>query len=475
MMLLAGLFSLAAVVWMIPLIRAGSMSVLASIVLLVGTILGPAFFFVDGPIQISIDRVLWAGLFVVLAVRWRMGQLSIDRPNRVDWVVIALTAWLLLRALGGDPPATGAPPTARWLFYIAMPLGMYVIARCVRLRSIDVRHVTIMLCAIGGYLAVTAICEVSGRHGFVFPSHIVDSEIWEFYGRGRGPLLNPAGNGIVMSMSLAAAILWFLHAGHRGKLLIGTLCVVLLCGIYATLTRSAWLGAGAAVGMIVMVYAPRWVRVLGLASVVLFGGAMAMGLKDQLIRLKRDKNLSAADAEKSIQLRPLLAVVGWEMFKDRPLVGHGFGHYFQNAAPYHEIRSYGLPLQNAKPYAQHNVFLSILIDAGLIGLSLFAAFLLTLGGMGWQLARSRDGPVESRWVGLLMLSTLAAYFCNGMFQDVLIIPMIHMYLFFVAGLTITVYSRGIASLASDPQRAENSQRPENSQSPEHPTPVLTPA
>ena len=51
------------------------------------------------------------------------------------------------------------------------------------------------------------------------------------------------------------------------------------------------------------IHAPRWVRVMGLAAVVMLGGAMALGLKDQLVRLKRDKHLTAADAEKSMQTR----------------------------------------------------------------------------------------------------------------------------------------------------------------------------
>ena len=70
-----------------------------------------------------------------------------------------------------------------------------------------------------------------------------------------------------------------------------------------------------------LVHSPRWVRVLGLAATVLLAGAMAMGLKEQLMAFKRDKALSAADAAKSIELRPLLAAVAWEMFKDKPQPG----------------------------------------------------------------------------------------------------------------------------------------------------------
>ena len=51
--------------------------------------------------------------------------------------------------------------------------------------------------------------------------------------------------------------------------------------------------------------------------------------------------------------------------------------------------------------------------------------------------------IEVRTVGMLMIGTFAAYLCNGMFQDVMIIPMVHMFLFFLGGLTITVMQSGI--------------------------------
>lgn len=444
MTFLAVLFGLAAMVWMIPIVQSGRMTPLATTVLIVGTVFGPAFFALNGPIQFSADRILWVAMFGILAIRWRMGLLTLSKPSRVDWMLIALTGWLLVSAVTGGGAPAGSSPTARWIFYIAMPVGMYMISRFVQLHQRDVRWFMNAMVALGVYLAVTAVCEVTGLHSLVFPKFIVSAETWEFYGRGRGPLLNPAGNGIVMSIALVASVLGFFRSDRQGKLLYAIATVVIMGGVYATLTRSAWLGAAATIGIIAMVHAPRWVRVLGVATAILFGGAMAMGLKDQLLRLKRDKHLTAADAEKSVQLRPLLAIVGYEMFKDKPLVGHGFGHYFEHSPPYHEIRSYGLPLETARPYAQHNIFLSILVDSGLIGLTLFVGVLVNLAGVAWQLARS-PGCNDQRGVGLMMLGGLIAYFCNGMFQDVLIIPMVHMFLFFLGGIAMTVYARGLAT------------------------------
>jgi O-antigen ligase len=322
---------------------------------------------------------------------------------------------------------------------------MYALARLIEIRPRDIRLMLTGSMVLGIYLAVTAVFEITGMHGLVFPRFIADPEVWEFYGRGRGPLLNPSGNGFVMSVSFAAAALGFVYADRRGKAMYAVIAAIILCGVYATLTRSAWLGVVCTFVLLAMVYAPRWVRVFGLATAIIIGGASAAGVKDQLIRMKRDKNLTAADAEKSIKLRPLLAVVAWEMFKDKPIIGHGYGHYFTHNDRFHNNRSYELPLGQARRYAQHNVFLSILVDTGLIGVSMFISWLAMLVGVGWRLARQRESSTETRWVGLMLLGALTAYFCNGMFQDATIIPMVHMFLFFLAGVGVTVYQKGLTA------------------------------
>lgn len=445
MELLIALFSLAALVWLLPVIRSGRLVVVAGLVLVVGTVFGPPFFALDGPVQFSLDRILWLGLLGLVVARWRTGELTFLPLSRFDWLVAALTGWTLLSALGGGPAPEDVVPEARWFFYLAMPASMYWIARVVEVRHSDLRVIIALLTALGSYLAVTAILEVAGLYQFVFPTFIADPEIWEFFGRGRGPLLNPVGNGMVMTMALTAVVVAWPGASRAGQLAYAALALVLAAGLYATLTRSVWLGAMAAVAVLAMLYTPRWVRTWGLAAAVLVAGTSALGVQGQWMAMKRDAHLSAADAAESVQLRPLLAIVAWEMFQDRPLAGHGYARYSVEAPPYHTDRSYGMPLEEARPYIQHNVFLSTLVDTGLIGLAALGAWLLSLAGIGWRLARRADRRCPETSLGLILLGTLAAYVSNGLFHDVSIIAMIHMFLFFTAGLAVTAHVRGTRS------------------------------
>ncbi|MEM6469992.1 MAG: O-antigen ligase family protein [Planctomycetota bacterium] len=443
MIFLGCLFALGLILWLVPLARRGRNLWMSLGILGLGTVLGPNFFAIDGPIQISLDRVLFAGTIALTMFGLIRRSDAAPQLHRLDWVVVVMVLLFGWSAFRGGSVPPGTPPMARWLFYIAMPAGMYLIARVSRFYRTDLKYLFGAAIGLSLYLAITAILEIQGIHQLVFPSYITSAEVWEFYGRGRGPLMNPSGNGFLIAIGIAAASIVWIRAPRRQRAFHSLLIVLLFAGLYATLTRSAWLGGATAIGIVAICHAPRWLRVFGLACCVLLVGLATTSLKDEILRMKRDKNLSAADAEKSVKLRPLLAVVAWEMFRDRPILGHGYGHYLAKHRPYHQVRGYDIPLEQARPYAQHNVFLSVLVDTGLLGAALFLAWFISTAAIAIKLSIDRRGEPDTRSMGLLMLGTLLAYFCNGMFQDVMIIPMVHMFLFFLAGLTIRVKLEGL--------------------------------
>jgi len=436
-MFLAVLFIIAISVWFVPLLERARLPILGAIVLIVGTVFGPAFFSIDGPLLISIDRVLFGIVCVIAFFSLRGKTAHLPSLTASDGVVVFYVAWVFFSAIRGDAPA-GSSPTGTWIFYVLLPALMYGVVRVARVRDMDLRRLESIMLALGLYLAITGFFEARGWYALVFPRYIADPEVWEFFGRGRGPLLNPSANGIVLTMGLAIAAVRLLRAGRGGQLVYGFAVLVMMAGIYATLTRSVWIGGFLALAIIFWNVTPRWTKVLGLCAGVLLAGFVVAGLKDQLLRMKRDKNLSAEESVKSIQLRPLLAIVAWEMFKDAPVAGHGFGHYFQHSMDYYAIRGYDMPLENTRGYYQHNVLLSIAVNNGIVGLAAFTFLLCGWMRGGWRMAHRDDLSEPKRNAGLIVVATIAGYFVGGMFQDVTIMPMINMYLFFFAGLIVNL-------------------------------------
>lgn len=442
---LALLFVFAVLPWVLPLAMHLRLFSAVFGVLVLGTVFGPAFFSIPGPVQLSLDRLVWAGVMVALTFRLLRGSETMDPIHRLDAVILGLTLWTLLSCLQHGLFDADPPPIARWLFYFAIPTALYLVMRTrwgIRDGglSVAINQLVTLLVVLGTYLSITSVFEILDLRMLIFPRFINDPSIWEFYGRGRGPLLNPAGNGIVMTLGLSACVIRFFSSDRHGKAFYGLLGVIALAGCYATLTRSVWVGAALSLALLGMLYVPTKVRVVALAMTVLFAGALTMGLKEQLMSLKRDKALSAAEAAKSVELRPLLAMVAWEMFLDRPIAGHGFGQYVKTAEPYHSIRKHGIPLENVRPYIQHNVFLSLLVDLGLIGCSLHILLIFSIACIAWRLARSYPDGSPQRQTGMLMIGILSGYLSNGMFHDVSIIEMVHAYVLTLSGLTVTVWA-----------------------------------
>ncbi|MEM8912875.1 MAG: hypothetical protein AAGC97_14000, partial [Planctomycetota bacterium] len=262
---------LAASVWAIPIMKRWSVLTGLAGTVFVGILFGPPFFSIQGPIQLSLDRMLVLVSVGWMAIEWRAGTLAKPAWGRHDFVLTALVAWLFLRVLGTDAPPEETPPMSRWLTYFVMPWMVYMMMRCVPLTDLALRRLLNVMLGLGCYVAAIGIFEVTGLHGLVFPRYIVDPQYWEFLGRARGPLMNPAGNGVFLTSTLAIGCHRWIHAGRLGK--VGYLCLIALigAGCLATLTRSVWLGVIVFAAVLSMVYLSRSARALSLVACLVIG------------------------------------------------------------------------------------------------------------------------------------------------------------------------------------------------------------
>ena len=426
---------LVALVWGVVLIRRAGLVTAALLTLLAGICCGSEFFSMGA---LTIDRVLLVAICAVYVV---MSQLRLTEPKPISWAdvwLFAFMATVILSTFTHDWRWQKNLPLSRLVFYYASPCLMYWIARQSRLSQRTLRNVYLCVGAFGLYLAVTAIFEMKEFYGLVFPRYIASREYLEFLGRGRGPLLNPSGNGILLCLGLYGLLMAWPRFGKLGRLGLMAAYLVFAAGIYATLTRCVWLGAAA--GTLLVAHETFSVR---LKKVAVFVSVLTVIVIvpanwDRLVAFKRDKNVSVHDMKDSARLRPLLALVAWNVFCDKPLAGVGYGQYTHYNKYYVNNSSSNAPLVKVRDYHQHNIFLSLLTETGACGMALFVTVLACWAVYAGRLWRSTE-PLEIRQLGLLFLTLFAAYLSNGMFQDVTIVPMVHMTLFFFAGLTVGQY------------------------------------
>jgi N-acetylglucosaminyldiphosphoundecaprenol N-acetyl-beta-D-mannosaminyltransferase len=165
-----------------------------------------------------------------------------------------------------------------------------------------------------------------------------------------------------------------------------------------------------------------------------------------VVGLKREG--TAADAEHSVSQRASFAYVSWQMFKDHPIAGVGFGRFYDRKLPYLSDRSQDFELESIRPLHHHNTLLSLLTETGLIGFAAFAALLATWAREAWRLVQGSNGN-NSRWLrahGMLMLALLASYLCSALFHDLTLVPAQHWLLFLFAAITVNLRQPAAAAV-----------------------------
>jgi O-antigen ligase len=254
-------------------------------------------------------------------------------------------------------------------------------------------------------------------------------------------MVHAVSYGLYISVCGMAIWLYRWRFGLRGRYVLLLALPLALAGLVLSYTRAVWIGAAAALAIVLaLTLRGRW-RTVTLGGMVLAGLVLGATRLESFASMQRED--SAADSLKSVSMRGAFTYVSWKMFLDRPLFGFGFGQFYTAKLEYLADRSTSLSLEDIRNYAHHNTFLSLLTETGLVGLGLYVALLACWGRAAWQLARSRSAPQWAQAQGVLMLGVLAVYVCLGAFHELSYTSLDNSLVFLLAGLTT-----GLAPLAS---------------------------
>ena len=224
----------------------GGGAVLLCVWLVAAAVWGRPFFelTVPGLFDVTVDRVLLAGMLVMLLVGMGSGRVSFARcPGLELALLVLILCCLFSMALHGFLPALPSLPSP-WNTFIngyLFPVIAFVYARCFIRNPQEIRLVFSVIFWLGAYLSVTAFFEFFGIRSLVFPRYISSPEILIHLDRARGPFLNAAFNGAGIIFGFICGL--HLLAGKRGLSRVFYVALLALApiAVFFTQTRSAYL------------------------------------------------------------------------------------------------------------------------------------------------------------------------------------------------------------------------------------------
>lgn len=440
------------------------------VVVLVSASFGYAFFFAVqlGPFNWTLDRLMLVWLIAAFVIQRYLGRTDTTPLGVSEWLVVGLLGWLTVSLVSHDyllEFGESATPLWRWATGYVIPALLYWIAWHARPSERTMGKVYTLLVLFGVYLGVTGLLEITHQWSLVFPRHIADPLKGIHFGRARGPMLSSVTYGLFLGVSLLT--LWATRARlwRSSQLMLPLLLSPLfLAGLYVSYTRSVWMGAGLGLVTVLTLTTRGRTRLLLLAT--LLGAALLVGITktEELISVKREQ--TAEEARGSAEARLSFAYVSWRMFQDHPLLGVGFGQFPMAKMPYLSDRTIDLPLEAVRPLIHHNTILSLLVETGIIGLSLFLGMLAAWGRNAWLLYRNDATPSWIRRQAVLMLGVLGLYLCQFGFHEISYSTQDNCLLFLLAGMTASLRRVGPGD-AGDPRMNPSDQPTVEAAIPEH--------
>ncbi len=417
------LMAMAAMVWTIALVRYHDIMT-GTAIFLVATSVFPSEFISAkiGGLSLTIDRV-WlcalAGQFLYDA--WNR-RARIRNLTASDLCLFMFLAWLIVRTvttpIGHE--LVGQPSTIMHLLngYL-IPAFLFVLIRHSNLGPRTLWPAVTVILLFGVYLSLTAVLEMTKQWSLVFPQFIADPKLGIHFGRARGPMLQSVRLGVCLNLCLA--ILWtfpvWIYSRERWAWLIAIgLTPLFILAIMLTYTRSVWMGTGAIVLILLSTMLQGKTRTMTLVTLFLAAIVGGLVVGPSLVAFKRE--YSEAETLESTKMRGAFAYVSMQMFKDSPITGFGFNQFQVSNRPYLDDRTTNIRLESIRGYVHHNSYLSLLVDLGLVGATLYLIAAICLIRNCWVVWLHPTASPYSRSGAVLSFCVIAVHGIQMAFHEV---------------------------------------------------------
>ncbi len=216
-----------------------------------------------------------------------------------------------------------------------------------------------------------------GIIGYVFNIPFFVETVDTYYKRSIGGSLDPNNLSLMIIFTLPILVHWF----STSKRLVGKLFIILLfciniSGIIVTYSRGGALILSITLLLLIVVYAKK-IKLRYLGFVALLVTILLFAVLSLIPSSYWERQKSAVDVQedRAVARRISYLYVGWEAFKEHPIIGAGPGTFKEiYAGTYYALQFKRKEEEELTRHA-HNTYLEHLVGTGIVGLTIFLIIL----------------------------------------------------------------------------------------------------
>jgi len=420
----------------------------------------PGFFVMNPPRVIFLVVVLAYLLYFL-----RRGEVRFDR--KLFWILLGVVLYLGLSAHTAgwvsSIESISSAPYFRFLGAILLPFVMLWLVYNVTRDERQAAWPFVLISVFGwyalyvGYLQFASGAGVHWADSLIWPKYIVQANLPVDLERARGPFRGAGAQSAFLVALFYMNLFSLRRIGGGYRLAIVAQLALIPPAIFFTGIRAGYV-AFLLCGVVWLLWAnrrPAGALKLAVASLVLTIGAIAFWGRLTGV----DRRAGGVAQMGPIRARKILAAQAWEIVRTHPFTGVGFGHFvdYQIDQPRDPETLAGLRLTMIM---QHNIFLTIVSEAGIIGLvgliAVFVAVFRESVGLYRKIPPDATGWLSRELVVVFWIVMLNYIVC-GMFRDMLWEIPSCVLLWSLAGLVVG-YNRLLEPQAIDLTSAERADR-----------------
>jgi len=386
-------------------------------------------------INLRPDRILF--LFIILKTIQLLQKCEFTiKINSIEILILILFSVLLISCI-----VSGAihHPKNRHLStifnFVAIPGIVFFIARRLEFDSAKIKELYKYFFIIGLYLSFIAFCEHFSIRQLVYPKYIMDPSVGIHWGRARGPFVQAAFLGTILSL-LFITSLFYLQCVTKWKTLIYVGLFTMFTSIYFTYTKSNWVMVFTSL-LVLGIFSVKFRKFIILFVILLF----TLYFSGALNKLSPNRSLFN-ERQHSIDDRKNIMLAAYLMFLDKPFYGFGYGTFEAKNDKYFvglknvELRGDG--------EGNHNLILGLLAETGLVGTIPFILIIFTILAKSFSLHRKINNyAFFEGQIPLVNISILAGYFIASQLFDPRFSAMLNSLVYITSGITCSMHERYI--------------------------------